>query len=240
MEKIKLHTNGQWELEKSYYPARVKKRLLDAGKDTDMRSHADPVHMQRVVPDVPFNYEKHVSTTPVIGKNGEKLFHHIYQSEYGDDDSRDVRHVLSRSEDPSKPGVAGQLVEQRKNGTYDTAEGAKHLGPHAVSHGIRLINEDENGKNGYGSQLFHNVIHHHGTLVGDYSYSEDGEKLSDHMTKQNKYYKYTPDKEEETAAKAKTGGTRRIFELKDKSKQGLIPSTHLSYLTPPKPSNKKQ
>ena len=234
MEKLKLSKNGQWQLEKAYFPRR--EIAKDPIKNADRSDAANIVHLMKLIPEELNAYEKHKSTTPVTGKNGEKLWHHTYISDFGDDHSgRDVQHRLSRHKDPKMPGVAGMLVAQKQKGDYNTAEGRKKLGLHAELLGARTFDENDRAK-GYGSQLYHNVIHHHGVLVGDYGYGAEGEYLRNHMIKQKEHYNFIDCKEEPTVGAAKSvGGTRDIFSLKDQSKLGAIPPIHLSYNAAPAP-----
>lgn len=175
----------------------------------------------------PHEHEQLHSTTPVTSKHGEQLYHHIFVDKKVDhtkDSDYDVHHVLSRHEDPRKPGVAAALTGQHSNVNVNTAEGKKHVKEGGVLYGIRVAGDENKGK-GYGPHLFHNLIHHHGSLIGDVEYSPEGIALSDKAAKHPKIHFVNDTAQSHEDAKHPTKGTRRIHSLKDQSQAGKIPPT---------------
>jgi GNAT superfamily N-acetyltransferase len=168
----------------------------------------------------PYDYEDHHSTTPVKSKDGDQLYHHVFTHK------NDVRHVLSEHKDPSKPGVAAGLAVHHEGVTVNTAEGKKTVDSGGVVEGIKVHDEKHRGK-GYGSQLFHNMIHHHGTIIGDKQYSGEGEALTNKMANHDAYDHVADTKQSIEDSHDEDKVTRRIFSVKDKKAVGKIPKKHL-------------
>lgn len=177
----------------------------------------------------PHDNEKLHSSTQVTGKNGEKLYHHIFVNKNTDiskDNQYDVHHILSSNKDPRQPGVAAGLAVHYNNVNVNTATGIKNVPSGGVIDGIRVADVNNRGK-GYGPQIFHNMAHHHGALIGDKDYSSEGESLVNKMSK-HPAYDFTPDTQQPIEeAHDPTKGTRSIFSLKDVSKTGKIPNKFL-------------
>ena len=213
---INLNKNGQWKLEglekMAYYQGR------DKNKD---KMNIQTRQFEYMTSHYPHQDGKHESSTATKGKNGEQLYHHIFTL------GEARHHILSEHKDISKEGVAGGWSElnSKKGVSVDTAEGEKDIKDSAAIMGIGVNNESNKGK-GYGKQMFHNIAHYHGNLIGDYAYTTEGEALTDSVAK-HKAYNHIDDTKDQSYKEAKAGATRRVFEVKDKKTVGKIPEKYL-------------
>lgn len=227
MSKLKIHDNGQWELdglEKMSYTDRTGRR-----PNTNYFNYFSSKK--------PINDEIITSTTKVKGNNGETLYHHVLTSKRDADhinrgelpDQYDVHHILSKHKDFDKlkkeDGVAGAMTHVTKNSTFPTAQGTYTGNNLATILGIGVADNAQG--QGYGEQLFHNIIHHHGTVIGDYQYSAAGRGLRDKVS-QNPAYNYIPDTDQSFDEATEHAATRCVFSLKDANKVGKIPESSVA------------
>lgn len=217
--KKAITNNDQWQIESLEKMAHYNRGPIGEGNP----------FFEYVAHDQPHDYEKLHSSTPVKGKGGEQLYHHIFIHKNTDpskDDKYDVHHVLSQHKDPRKPGVAGGLTVYYKNVDVSTKDGRKNVKNGGVVEGIRVTDDAHRGK-GYGQQMFHNMVHHHGTLIGDKHYSGQGEALVNKMAIHPAYDHIGDTKQSLKDSDDENKVTRRVFSLKNKANVGKIPTKYL-------------
>ena len=227
MSKLKIDSNGQWE--------------LDGLEKMSYTHYAGPIsdsaYFNYVTSNKPIDREVITSTTKVKGKNGDTLYHHtlidkrtLDQINKGESPERhDVHHILSKHKDfatlKKEGGIAAGMTDVRKNLTVPTAKGTYTGNNVATILGIRVADNAQG--QGHGEHLFHNIIHHHGTLVGDYQYSAVGRGLRDKVS-QNPAYNYIPDTDQSFDEATEKAATRCVFSLKDANKVGKIPESSVA------------
>jgi hypothetical protein len=227
MSNLKVDDNGQWE--------------LDGLEKMSYTHHSGPMsnttYFNYVTSKKPINEEAIASTTKVKSKNGETLYHHtlidkktLDHINKGNTPERyDVHHILSKHKDfgalKKEGGIAAGMADVRKSSSVPTAEGTYTGSNLAILLGIGVADKAQG--QGHGEHLLHNMIHHHGTLVGDYQYSDIGKKLVDKVS-QHSAYNYVPDTDQSFGEATEKAATRCVFSLKDPSKKGKIPESSIA------------
>ena len=107
-------------------------------------------------------------------KVGDKdMYHHVFADRSGDV----TRHTLSEHADPKKEAVS--------NVYGSTVEGDWRLSAAKV--------HDDHVGHGYTGKLLHEVIKHHGTVIGDSQESKAGHALMQSVGKDPRYEFYNPE-----------------------------------------------
>lgn len=211
MEKIKIANNGQWILEKMSWKLTPEESAShNIGRQWEFDNQLSPLYG-----------ENSSKTTPIKSKDNQTLYHHVLTNT---EDPNFVRHMITDGKDAHNSSVLGVASgRMQKPGITIKTAADKTLKIEEPSLAIGGIHVDsEHQKKGIGEHLFHAMIHHHGNVIGDSSYSPGGWKLTSKVAK-NPSYNYTSDTDQ-TETEVKKDPTRTFISLKDKSKLGKIPT----------------
>jgi hypothetical protein len=210
MEKIKIASNGQWALEKmSWKQTPEEASSRNFGRQWEFDNQLSPL-----------NGEQAVKTSKIKSRDGKNLFHHVVTNPHDPDF---VRHMITDGKDIYNSKVLGVASGRaQKAGIQFKAADDKTLKMEEPSYALGGINVDNDQRNkGIGEHIFHAVVHHHGNVIGDTSYTPGGWKVTDKVAS-NPAYHYTKDSDQ-TEAQAKKDPTRIFISLKNKSNMGKIP-----------------
>ena len=177
MKKMKVHSNGQWELAKyttnfdpDHEDNRGWKILHHPWGANQFNSEKQflPVPKDLEVNEKPIDSKK----LDFTHKDGSKqeLYHHVLQEE----GTNKLRHLLSEHKDPSKEGISVIHGETRHND--DKGHHLSLTGMQTGEKGWSYHPEGFQGK-GYGGALLNSVIDYHKAVEGDHEHSKGGEAV---------------------------------------------------------------
>jgi hypothetical protein len=212
MEKIKFTPNGQWNLEKMSWKQTPEEAADHSfGRQWEFDNQLSPLYG-----------EESTKTTPIKSQDGKTLFHHVLSNPHDPDF---IRHMITDGKDIHNSNVLGVASgRKQKAGTQFKTAADKTLKLDEPSYALGGINiSEDQRKKGLGEHIFHAVVHHHGNVIGDTSYSPGGWKVTSKVAN-NPAYHYTPDTDQ-TESESKKDPTRMFISLKDKSKLGKIPTS---------------